>query len=94
MAFEHIGALWSLLIQFNPFAANLFLFFRLPNRDSDDLTHSESILCTFRMMIWARMGGLRLNQHVGQIYALRTSQVHDKTRTPILPPACDKGPKY
>jgi len=51
MAFEHIGALWSLLIQFNPFAANLFLFFRLPNRDSDDLTHSESILCTFRMMI-------------------------------------------
>jgi len=29
MAFEHIGALWSLLIQFNPFAANLVFCARL-----------------------------------------------------------------
>lgn len=46
------------------------------------------------MMSGARVGGHRLNQHVGQIYALRTTQVHDKTRAPVLPTACDKGPKY
>lgn len=58
MAFEHIGALWSLLIQFNPLAANLFLLCRLPNRDSDGLTHAGSILCTLRKMSGARMGGV------------------------------------